>query len=472
MKFLLLRHPEEWTQPGILGHSANLSSVYPPIGLLYIGAVLEQNGHKVEIIDFGAELVPKERLENCLITSDAVGMSVYTNNYRKVASIAKVIKQVDPEVPLIIGGPHCTFLKDRALSDVPDADIAVDLEGELVIIDLVRFFKGEKRLSDIHGIYYRENNHIKSGKTFKVIRDLDSIPSPARHLVKKYDYGNFPWGYRPKKKFTSMLTSRGCPFRCRFCSKYSNIKKSYSFRERSAKNVVKEIQEINDEYGSVKIVDENFLVDIKRAHRIFDMLLEIGTTIDILILGARVDSAERKLFKKMKKANVKFLSFGIESGSQEILDFYNKKITLYQIRKAVKLSREMNFSTAGSFIFGAPLETKEHIEKTIKFVCSLPLDTAIFRHLKYDFGSDLWCEAVKNNKISEDEYFVPADSNRELGNLTAEEINEYIKKASACFYFRPNYILNQIYRAFIRKDINRIKDLFRVATSYQWRDIV
>ncbi|MCK5112939.1 MAG: cobalamin-dependent protein, partial [Thermoplasmatales archaeon] len=89
MKFLLLRHPEEWTQPGLLGHSANLSSVYPPIGLLYIGAALEQNSHKVEIIDFGAELVSEERLENCLKTSDAVGMSVYTNNYKNVADIAK-----------------------------------------------------------------------------------------------------------------------------------------------------------------------------------------------------------------------------------------------------------------------------------------------------------------------------------------------------------------------------------------------
>ena len=88
MKFLLLRHPEEWTQSGILGHSANLSSIYPPIGLLYIGAALEHDGHKVEIIDFGAEPVSKERLEKCLMTSDAIGISVYTNNYKNAAIIA------------------------------------------------------------------------------------------------------------------------------------------------------------------------------------------------------------------------------------------------------------------------------------------------------------------------------------------------------------------------------------------------
>ena len=472
MKFLLLRHPEEWIQPGILGHPPNRSSIYPPIGLLYIGASLEQKGHKVEIIDFGAESVSEKHLENCLMTANAVGMTVYTNNYKSVADTAKVIKQLDPEIPIIIGGPHCTFLKERALSDIPDADIAVDLEGECVILDIVRFLHGRKKLSDINGIYYRENNQIKSAKNSEIIKDLDSLPFPARHLVEKYDYGNFPWGVQPKKKFTSMLTTRGCLFRCRFCAKYDNIRKGYGFRERSAENVVEEIQVINEKYRSVKIVDENFLADQKRAHRIFDMLLEIGTTIDILIMGARVDSAERELYKKMKKANVTYLGFGIESGTQAVLDCYNKKITLDQIRRAVELSREMNFSTVGSFMLGAPIEREKHIEETIKFVCSLPLDTAIFRPLKYELGSDLWAEAVKNKKISSEEYLVPADSQRGLGHFTVEELYEYTKKATTRFYLRPNYILGQIYRAFLGKDTNRLKNLFRVATSYPWRNIV
>ncbi|MCK5113085.1 MAG: radical SAM protein, partial [Thermoplasmatales archaeon] len=104
--------------------------------------------------------------------------------------------------------------------------------------------------------------------------------------------------------------------------------------------------------------------------------------------------------------------------------------------------------------------------------CSLPFDTAIFRHLKYDIGSDLWFEAVKNKKISMDEYFVPADSDRDLGNFTEEEINKYIKKASTRFYIRPNHIFGQIYRAFLQKDNNRLKNILKIAMSYRWRSIL
>jgi radical SAM superfamily enzyme YgiQ (UPF0313 family) len=472
MKLLLLRHPEEWIQPGILGHLPNVSSIYPPLGLEYIGASLEREGHKVEIIDFGAEAVSKEQLKNSLMTSDTVGMSIYTNNYKNAANTAKVIKELEPEIPLIIGGPHCSFLKKRSLSDIPDADIAVELEGEFVIIDLIKYIQGRKKMSDIHGVYYRDKNRIKSGRPFKIIEDLDSLPFPARHLVDKYDYGNFPGGYQAKKKFTSMITSRGCPFRCRFCVRYSNIKKGYRFRGRSAKNVIEEIQEINDKYGSVAIVDDNFLADTKRAHRIFDRLLEIGTNIDLSIVGARIDSADRTLYKKMKKANVKLIAYGIESGNQDVLDFYNKKITLQQIREAVQLGREMNFIIQGTFILGAPIETKEHIEKTIKFICSLPIDTVIIRPLLYEMGSDLWIEAVKNKKISKDDYSVTADSRRDLGNFTPEELDEYSKKAFRRFYLRPKYIFSQIYRASLQKDNNQLKNVLGSVVSTQWTNIL
>jgi anaerobic magnesium-protoporphyrin IX monomethyl ester cyclase len=470
MKFLFLRHPEEWSQPGVLGHPPNIFSIYPPLGLLYIGASLEQNGHSVEVIDLGVESLSKQNLEHKLSKFDAVGLSVYTNNYKSVADTAKVIKQIAPKIPLIIGGPHCSFLKERALSDIPDADISIDLEGEFVILDLVDYLEGKKKLSDIAGISYKVKNKIELGKSPEVIQDLDALPFPARHLVEKYDYGNFPWGYSPRKKFTSMLTSRGCPFRCRFCSKYGNIVEGYGFRQRSAENVVKEIQEISKKYRSVKIVDENFLANAKRANKIFDTLLEIGTDIDILILGARVDSANRELYKKMKKANVKFLSFGVESGSQPVLDFYNKKITKEQIQNAVKMSREMNFMTVGSFIFGAPMETKEHIEETIKFVCSLPFDSVIFRPLKYEVGSALWNEAVENGKISKDEYAVPADSQRRLGNFTLDELNDFVNKATARFYLRPQYLLAQAFRTLTSMDSSRFKIFFKVMMSHQWKD--
>jgi len=134
-----------------------------------------------------------------------------------------------------------------------------------------------------------------------------------------------------------------------------------------------------------------------------DGLIELDSDIELIIDGARIDSADRDLYKKMKKANVKFIGYGIESGNQDVLDFYNKKITLEQIRKAINLCNEMNFITRATFILGAPFETKQHFEKTIKFACSLPLDIAIFRPLNYCPGAELWDEAVKQGKIMKNE---------------------------------------------------------------------
>ena len=432
-------------------------SSMPPLGLLYIGAILEQDGHNVEILDFYMEKISKEKLKKTLMSTDAVGMSVYTDyDFKPYTDISKSIKELAPDIPLIIGGPHCSYVQKRSLQDLPHADISVIGEGEYVFLDLIKFLQGKKNLADIQGIYYRHNRKIISGKPIKVIENLDNLPFPARHLVEKYDYGNFPFGFELKRLVASTITSRGCPFNCRFCSRYSNFINGWGFRQRSAKNILQEFAEIDEKYGSMNIVDDSFTADKKRAHEIFDGLIEMGKEMELVIHGARVDSADKELFKKMKKAGVKVIFLGIETGNQDILDFYNKKTTLSQIRKAVKLSRKMNFITMGSFIFGAPIETKEHIENTINFACSLPLDFAGFSPLRYIKGSQLWDEAVESNKISKDseEIYCFADSEKGLGNLTKKELMDYTITAFQRFYFRPSYMLSQIYRNMKRNDYN------------------
>ena len=451
MKFLLIRAGDKRTNEIQL---TNPPLSHPPLGLLYLGAVLEQDDHKVELIDCYAEQISKNKLENYLKSSDAVGMSVLGDDYISSVDISRMIKEINPDIPLIIGGPHCTFFKERALHDITHADVCATGEGEHVILDLVKYLQGNKKLDDIHGIYYRDNGIIKSGKPLKVIDDVDKIPFPARHLVDKYDYGDFPFGYQLKKKVTSIITSRGCPFRCSFCPRYSNIIEEWGFRQRSAENVVKEIQELDGKYRSIWIVDDNFLADNKRAHEIFDKLIESDTKIDILIEGARTDSADRELYKKMKKAGVTFISYGIESGNQDVLDFYNKKATLNKIRETVNLAREMGFFLSASFILGAPIETKQHIENTIKYACSLPIDIASFAPLGYIRGSRLWVEAVENNKISKDTFIVISNSESDLGNFTREEIGSYTIQAYKKFYLRPNYLLSQISRSISRNDFS------------------
>ena len=451
MKFLLIRPGDREKK---YQHLICSPLSHPPLGLLYLGAVLENDGHKVEVLDYYAEDISKKQLDNYLNSSDAVGMTVYTSSYKFVADISKMIKELNPEILLIIGGPHCTFLQKKSLLDFPEADFSVIGEGEQVILDIVKFLQGNKKLSEIHGIYYRDKNSIKSGKPLQVIDNLDNLLYPARHLVEKYDYGTFSFGYTLRKRVTSMITTKGCPFHCRFCSRYGNFIKEWGFRMRTAENIVNEIKELNGKYSSVMIVDDNFLADNKRAHKIFDMVLESEINMDFLIEGARVDTADEELYMKMKKAGVKFIHYGIESGNQDVLDFYNKKTTLQQIRKSTALAKKMNFFIAASFIIGAPIETRKHVENTIKFACSLPIDLANFSPLVYIMGSSLWVEAVENKKISPDEYIKLADSNQNLGSFNKEELLDYTMEAFNTFYFRPNYLIRQIYKSLIRKDFS------------------
>jgi len=451
MKFLLIKPGDKKTSDK---YSINAPTNHPPLSLLSLGAMLESKGHSVEILDYYMEDISREQLKNAINSSDAVGLTILTDDIKPTKNISKIIREIDTNIPLVIGGPHCIFLQEYSMQDISQADISVIGEGEYVILDIVKYIQGKKKLSDIHGIYYRDNGSIKKGKPLKIIHNLDDLPFPARHLVDKYDYGNFTFGYHLKKKVTALITSRGCPYHCRFCTRYSNIIKECNFRQRSAENVVKEIQELDKNYNTALIADDNFLENKKRAHKIFDMLLNIGTDIDLLIEGARVDSADRELYKKMKNAGVTFITYGIESGNQEVIDFYNKKFTINQVRKAVSLAREMGFFTHGSFILGAPMEIEEHIKNTIKFACELPLDSASFGILAYIKGSQLWTEAVKNNKISSDKYIVLTDSKKGLGKLPFEELVDYTYKAYNTFYFRPTYLLRQIYRCLLRKDLS------------------
>ena len=427
---------------------------FTPLGLLYVASSLLDEGHKVEVLELYAERDPMLQLKKSLKAKDSVGIGITSYSYNEAILVAKKIKEKDSSIPVIIGGPHCTFHPRQSLIDVPDTDISVAGDGEQAIKDVAQALNGNKKLSDIAGIHYKHGRKIKQGKPAEPIINLDTISFPARHLVDKYRYGMINDSYLFRPDVTSTATSRGCPFSCRFSSRADHLKK---FRQRSAENVVEEIIDINEKYGTVIITDENFLTNTKRAHKIFNKLIEQSSTIDLVIEGSRVDTAERELYKKMKKAGVKFIAFGLESGNQSVLDFYNKKITLEQVRKAVELASEMNIITHGNFILGAPIETKEHIEKTIRFACSLPLDVAVFCPLWICYGSDLWKEAVDQGKIEESEHAVYADSGIGIGNFKAEELEEYSFKAFKRFYLRPQYFIGGLFRMLRRNDFRLLK---------------
>jgi anaerobic magnesium-protoporphyrin IX monomethyl ester cyclase len=452
MKFLLISVLGGFNFISSKKRNNTTSSYTPPLGLLYIARSLLDAGQKVEILDFFNE----GQLLKSINSIDAIGISVSTQHYQDAAHLANIIKEKEPSIPIILGGPHSTFHPKKSLKDIPYADISVSGEADFIIKDIASALENDKDFSRISGISYRKNNRIVTSKQTQWIEDLDSVPFPARHLIEKYDYGKINNTYLYKQKFTSMITSRGCPFKCRFCTHHVFSYKN--FRQRSAQNVVDEIQKISEKYKSLMMVDDNFLTDKKRIHQILDSIIQMDLDLDLIIPTTRVDSANRELYKKMKKAGVKFLGFGIESGNQEILDFYNKQITVRDIKKAVNMSQEMNFITFASFILGAPIETKEQINNTIDFACSLPLDISLFYPLHYMYGSDLWNDALKAGKISKDSgYSFKACRENGIGNFTNSQIENYCNKAIRRFYFRPNYLIKQIFRSMVRRDLSILK---------------
>jgi len=459
MKFL-------FAYPGIkrfkIGGSKDVSTGgnLPPLGILYIAKMLENNGHKVEVLDFNAEEFKKEKLRQRLKSSDAVGLTLYTSSQSNPEAtelsieISEAIREYEPDIPFIIGGPHCCYHPKIAL-EKHKADICVKGEGELVINPIAEAIQGKKKLSTIPGVYYKEGKKIVNKKPPEQIKDLSTLPMPARHLVEKYDYGYVSGIKFSKGKTTSVLTSRGCPYRCKFCS-YNYIVPGY--RMRKPKHIIEEIDHIIDTgYRTLVFVDDNFLQLKKSVHEVMDFIISKDVNMKIWIENARVDSADRKLYEKLRDAGVELIYFGAESGNQDVLDYYNKKITVEQTRNAVKLSKEMGFFTSASFILGAPIETRQHIMNTIKFAKSLPLDEANFFNFVFMIGSPLWQEAVKEGKIKPDEYYVIANSDRGLSNFTETEIKDYVKKAYNSHYYNPRLWFRELFYALSKRDFRYIK---------------
>jgi len=427
----------------------------PPLGILYLAKMLELSGHHVEIIDCTAEAINNDDIKKAVLSNDVVGLTVYSEQRELENSIkiSKIIREADLQIPLILGGPHCSLYPEKSLIQ-HKADICVTGPGEFVITPIIEALEGKRKLSTIPGIYFKKNNKIIKSEPLKWIDDLDLLPIPARHLVDKYKYGYMCGVKIAKGKVASISASRGCPHQCRFCGLHKHLPK---YQERSVDNINKEIDEIiKNGYQTLVFVDDNFLFKKKKVEKIMDFIIKKQENINIWIMGARADSTDKLLYEKMRSAGVNFISFGIESGNQDVLDYYNKKLTISQIKDAVNLSNKMGFFVMATFILGAPIETKEHIQNTIKFAKSIPLNGAIFYPFGYVYGSSIWCEAVEDGKIKPEEGTIYADPNRGLGNFTSDELINFTMKAHKSFYLNPRLWKNEITNALIKKDISKI----------------
>lgn len=461
MRFLLIYPPSE---PYFIQKTKIFYGLSPPLGLLYIARILQDDGDAVTILDYSAEPLDEHTLIKAVSSADVVGMTLLTPAIHEAKKIIDLIKTNHPEKPIIIGGPHCTLLPKQALRET-GASISIQGDGENVILSIKKALANEKALSDIPGIFFTTTKGLKHGPAAQPIEDLNTIPFPARLLVKHYIYGR---EYNPSLKageFTSIVTSRGCPYRCRFCSR--NSISMQQFRMRSTENILEELKEIKQNgYRHVAFADDCFPVNRKQAFDLFKAIISEHLDLRFSIMATRVDLAERKLYKKMRQAGVTHIQFGLESGNQDVLDFYNKHTTVESIKKAVRLSDEAGFFTMGSFILGAPFETTHHFKKTVSFAQTLPLDSVSFLPLRYMIGSDLWNQAVTEGVIAKNDYLVLADKNTGLGQFSQKDLLRFCINAQRFFYARPAFFLHLIKKSLQNNDMSFMASYLSFISSF------
>jgi anaerobic magnesium-protoporphyrin IX monomethyl ester cyclase len=433
MTRVLLVNPPAGYSYGILGIRR------PPLGLAYIASLVRDEAD-VKIVDFNVEDGWRTYEYDHF---DVVGISVDTSRCLIAFDIARAAKAKGATV--VMGGPHVSFLDEEALHS-GCCDYVVRNEGEYSFLSLIRYLTDKLPMEDVRGVSYLEAGEIRRTPDAPFIQDLDSLPFPARDLLPLHKYKEKMNG-RP---MTTLVSSRGCPFNCEFCSasQFAGIK----WRARSVESILSEIEILYEEYGyrAMSFVDDNFTLDPKRAIAVSEGIIAKGWDI-IWAAMSRVDSIVRfpHMMETMARAGFRWTFIGFESGSQEMLDGYGKKAYLQDALKAMEILKANRVRTTGAFILGATNETAEMIRQTINFAKLLDPTRAQFSILTPYPGTRLY-NTVEDRLLTKNwALYSGMHPTFRLDHLTPEETNHLFNLAYCSFYGRPHKTLQNL--SYIRR---------------------
>jgi anaerobic magnesium-protoporphyrin IX monomethyl ester cyclase len=411
----------------------------PPIGLAYIAAVLRENGAKVRIIDAKSLGMTHKKLSKEIEKEkpDIAGINVFTFQQRNAMHTAERIKAVSPSTKVVVGGPHI-HPQHEEVANNSFVDFCVRGEGEITMLKLINAISTGGDLRKVKGITFKEGKEIIVTPDRPFIKDLDSLPFPARDLLPNHLYkGLALFG---QNIYTLITASRGCPFRCHFCS----VSHFWSIhRSRSVENVVDEMEHIYNDYGIryLRFTDELLPVNRKWMMEFCKTIVKRGLSKEIVwSCDGHVKVMTREMINAMSRANCGYIFYGIEFGNQRILDLSGKGTTLTQIRKAVEMTKEAGIAIEGNFMMGYPTETKETIEETIKLARNLNLNACFFCIVTPFPGTELYRYCKENNLLKtesweEYDYFAPGQSVIKLKNIDDRELAELYRKAKIESYF-------------------------------------
>jgi anaerobic magnesium-protoporphyrin IX monomethyl ester cyclase len=439
--------------------------LFPPLGLAYMAAVLEQNAFEVKIIDCPVCQINHEKLKAELAAYDPtiVGIGSMTPTIVSALKSAQVAKEACPDAKVLMGGPHATFADREILNDEKAVDIIVRGEGEETIVELAKQAPNMQKIGEVKGISFRKEKQIIQTVNRPFIQDLDALPRPAYKYVPMEKYRI------TGKTLLPIITSRGCPFQCSFCVASQMF--GQRFRMRSSKNVLDELEWLRDEYGAEGIAfqDDTLTFDKRRATEICDGMIERKINLP-WGCGTRADVVTKEVLEKMAKAHCNETMFGIESGCQRMRAVLKKGVTNEQCWNAIKWAKEAGMFVTVSVILGYPGETKESLQETLDFARKLepddvwlchatPYPGTYLRDLVKSYGwkmSDNWELYNTMNPIFED----PALPAKEIAAMRRTFYNKF---------YSPRYIMRQAVKGYIKGNLYS-KIMTRTAANYMlWR---
>lgn len=439
---------------------------YPPLDLMSTAAYLKKySHHEVEILD--AQILrmgyDEIRQEIKAKSPDIVGMTTTTYTLPEAIEIAKITREINSSIHVNLGGTH-TYIFPTETINFSCIDSLILGEGEIAFTQLVNALdQNPNNLSQLKGIIYKDNAQIIQTPAQDVIFDLDSLPNPSREMIpyKKYLLNAKT---RQASVFTTILSSRGCPYECTYCYRPPLSK---NFRARSSANIINEIEEcVQSGISEFIFVDDVFTLNRKRVFELCDEIIKRNLKIKWRI-KARVNNIDYGLLLRLREAGCHWIHYELGTGTQKMLDLLKKEFTIEQIQDAIKLTNDIRITSSVDIMLGFPEETREDILKTIKFVNKLNPDFAYFSLITPHPGTELYkiwrsTSGIKNDPWQEyvTEFKIPT------WHQNPAELTNLLNFAYKSFYFRLGFFLKQLLTvSSLEVFKNRIKISMKVLKS-------
>jgi len=419
------------------------SNIYPPLGLAYLATVLKRNDNDdiIEILDSNALNLnlnqTKSTIEN--FDPDVIGVTTITETVPGAVEIGQICKEHFPDTLCIIGGPHMSADPEEIMS-LGLFQLGVIGEGEITILEIINEYKKSKKTpTNIKGTVVYDNGNIIKNEARPRIKDLDTIPFPDRHFFNNDLYRP----YLALKPWTYMAVSRGCPFKCAFCTQ-TVWGKIATFN--SGRRIFEEMKNCINEFkvSEIWFKDDTFTCKRKDVLELCDLIVKEKLKVRWTIFS-RVDTVDEEMIRALKRAGCYKIDFGVESGDQDILDLMKKEITIKQIKDTFAMCRKIGMQPHAFIMIGYPRETRETIEKTIRLTQEIA-DWASFNAVSIIRGTELYDLAVREGYYTPRPMdFLSGQSERENfcdgKELPKEEILRLTGLAYKRFYLRPGHIL-------------------------------